>query len=154
MKPSPRCAALIKNFESCRLTAFLPTKNDRPTLGWGATGRDIRLGMVWTQAQADARFERDLAMFAAGVEHLLSGAPTTQAQFDAMVSFAYNVGLDDDADDDAEGFGDSTLLKKHRAGDYAGAAGQFKFWNKQKGVVLAGLTRRRADEAALYRLAI
>lgn len=150
MKPSPRCAAFIKSFEKCRLTAYLPTKNDRWTIGWGSTGRDIVQGLVWTQPQADARFERDLAMFAAGVEHLLAGAPTTQAQFDAMVSFAYNVGLDDDADDVAEGFGDSTLLKKHKAGDFAGAAAQFKFWNKQKGVVLPGLTRRRADEAAMY----
>ena len=107
--------------------------------------------MTWTQAQADARFDRDLARFAAGVERLLRGRPTTQAQFDAMVSFAYNVGLDDDGDGIAEGFGDSTLLRLHKAGDFIGAANQFRLWNKQKGVVLAGLTRRRAGEAALYR---
>jgi lysozyme len=150
MKPSPRCEAFIKAFEKCRLKAYLPTKNDVPTIGWGSTGPDIKLGMVWTQAQADARFAQDLARFGAGVLRLLDGAPTTQGQFDAMVSFAYNVGLDEDADTKAEGFGDSTLLKKHKAGDYAGAAAQFKFWNKQKGVVLAGLTRRRADETAMY----
>lgn len=151
MKPSPRCIAFIKSFEKCKLVAYMPTKNDRPTLGWGSTGRDIKMGMTWTQEQADARFDRDLAMFAAGVEHLIGGAPTNQAQFDAMVSFAYNVGLDDDGDGVAEGFGDSTLLKKHKSGDFKGAADQFKFWNKQKGVVLAGLTRRRGGEAAMYR---
>lgn len=150
MTPSPRCEAFIKSFEKCRLKAYLPTKNDVPTIGWGATGPDIKLGMVWTQAQADARFSRDLAHFAAGVQRLLKGAPTTQAQFDALVSFAYNVGLDEDDDTKPEGLGDSTLLKKHKAGDYAGAAAQFKFWNKQKGVVLAGLTRRSADETAMY----
>lgn len=151
MKPSPRCIAFIKDFEKVRLVAYMPTSKDRPTLGWGSTGPDIKLGMTWTLDQANARFERDLAMFAAGVDHMLGGAPTTQSQFDAMVSFAYNVGLDDDADAVAEGFGDSTLLKKHKAGDFAGAAAQFKFWNKQKGTVLAGLTRRRAGEEAMYR---
>ena len=68
-----------------------------------------------------------------------------------MVSFAYNVGLDNDHDGIAEGLGDSTLLKLHKAGDYVGAANEFAKWNKQKGVVLNGLTRRRAAEAAMYR---
>lgn len=67
------------------------------------------------------------------------------------MSFAYNVGLDIDDDDIAEGLGDSTLLKKHRRGDYAGAAAEFAKWNKAKGKVLSGLTRRRAAEAAIYK---
>lgn len=148
--PSPACAALIQGYEKCRLAAYRPTPNDVPTIGWGATGPDVRMGMVWTQRQADERFARDLAAFAAGVDHLVGAAPTTQGQFDALVSFAYNVGLDDDADKVAEGLGDSTLLRKHLAGDYAGALAQFPLWNRQKGVVLNGLTRRRADEARLY----
>lgn len=151
MNPSQKCIDFIKSFEQCRLTAYMPTPRDRPTIGWGTTGPDVRMGMTWTQAQADARFARDLADFATGVTHLLQGHPTTQAQFDALVSFAYNVGLDDDADTLAEGLGDSTLLKKHLAGDYEGAAARFADWNKQKGVVLKGLTRRRAGEAAMYR---
>jgi lysozyme len=151
MTPSKACSDLIKGFEQCRLTAYLPTPRDRPTIGWGSTGPDIRLGMTWTQAQADARFARDLAAFAIGVTHELRGKPTTQGQFDALVSFAYNVGLDQDADTLAEGLGDSTLLRRHLAGDYAGAAAEFAKWNKQKGVVLNGLTRRRAAEAAMYR---
>jgi lysozyme len=151
MTPSSKCIDFIKSFEQCRLTAYMPTPRDRPTIGWGATGADVRMGMTWTQAQADARFARDLADFAAGVMHELRGRPTTQGQFDALVSFAYNVGLDDDADTLAEGLGDSTLLKKHLAGDYEAAAAQFAFWNKQDGVVLKGLTRRRAGEAAMYR---
>lgn len=151
MTPSQHIADFIKGYEQCRLKAYMPTPNDRPTIGWGTTGPDVRMGMTWTQGHADARFERDLADFAAGVTHLLRGKPTTQAQFDALVSFAYNVGLDDDADTKAEGLGDSTLLKKHLAGDFDGAADQFKLWNKQKGVVLAGLTKRRAAEARIYK---
>ena len=56
----PRARALIKSYEQCRLTAYLPTPNDVPTIGWGATGPDIVLGMTWTQAQCDARFTTDL----------------------------------------------------------------------------------------------
>lgn len=151
MNPSPRIIAFIKGFEKCRLKAYMPTPNDRPTIGWGTTGPDVKMGMTWTQERADERFARDVADFAAGVAHELGGAPTTQAQFDALVSFAYNVGLDQDADNLAEGLGDSTLLRKHKAGDYAGAAAEFAKWNKQAGKVLNGLTRRRAGEAAIYR---
>lgn len=151
MTPSQKCIDFIKSFEQCRLTAYMPTPKDRPTIGWGTTGLDVRMGMTWSQAQADARFARDLADFAMGVTHELQGRPTTQGQFDALVSFAYNVGLDDDADTLAEGLGDSTLLRKHLAGDYEGAAAEFAKWNKQDHVALAGLTRRRAGEAAMYR---
>lgn len=149
-KPSKRCKDFIKLKEQCRLKAYLPTPNDVPTIGWGATGRDIKLGMVWTQAQADDRFERDIAMFAAGVDHLIGPVPTTQGQFDALCSFAYNVGLDDDADQIAGGLGDSTLLFKHKTGLWSEAADQFARWNKQNGKVLRGLTIRRAEEAAMY----
>lgn len=151
-KPSPACEAFVKTKEQCRLKAFLPTPRDKPTIGWGATA-GIKLGMVWTQVQADSRFTRDFAMFAVGVDHELGDAPTTQGQLDALVSFAYNVGLDDDADTLAEGLGDSTLLRLHNHGFYGHAADEFAKWNKQKGQVLRGLTIRRAEEAAMYRAA-
>ena len=99
---SEKGIALVKSFENCELRAYKCPAGIW-TCGWGSTGRDVGPLTVWTQAQADARFARDLAMFAAGVDHLLSGAPTTQGQFDALVCFAYNVGLDDDADTLAEG---------------------------------------------------
>ena len=141
LTPSARCADFIKGFESCRLTAYMPTKNDVPTIGWGTT-KGVKMGMTWTQEQADAAFAAELAEFGARVASHLGSAPTTQAQYDAMVSLAYNIGVD--------GFGDSTLLRMHKAGDHAGAAAQFGRWNKQAGVVLNGLTRRRAAEAAMY----
>lgn len=151
MIASPRIRAFVRNFEKCRLKAYKPTPNDRWTIGWGSTGRGIVQGLVWTQEQADRRFDDDCTDFSAGVTRLIGSSPTTQDQFDAMFSFAYNVGLDEDADTTAEGLGDSTLLKKHKAGDYAGAAAEFTKWNKQAGKVLNGLTTRRADEASIYK---
>lgn len=142
LSPSPACEAFIKGFEACRLTAYMPTAHDVPTIGWGSTGPDIRLGLTWTQEACDARFARDLGQFAAGVSRALAGAATRQAQFDAMVSLAYNIGI--------ANFASSTLLRLHRAGDHAGAAAQFPRWNKQKGKVLAGLTRRREGERQMY----
>lgn len=155
----PNGAALIKSFETCakrqpdgRFSAYPdPRTGAAPwTIGWGSTGLDIGPKTIWTQAQCDARFARDTAMLAAGLAHMLGNAPTTQNQFDALLSFAYNVGLDDNHDGVAQGLGDSTLFAMHKAANYAGAQAQFARWNKAKGVVMAGLTRRRAAEAALY----
>ncbi len=151
MTPSARCEALIKSFETCaraipdssgQFAAYLPTDDDVPTIGWGTAGKDIHLGMIWTQAQCDARFERDLADFSAAINSMLGGAPTTQGQFDALTSFAYNEG--------AHALATSALLRKHRAGDFAGAKAQFARWDLQDGKVLNGLVRRRAVEAEMY----
>lgn len=155
---SARGIALIHSFEQCRLTAYPDpgSRDGRPwTIGWGSTtdedGQPIQPGTTWTQARADARFRQDLARFEAGVNTLIQDAPTTQGQFDALVSFAYNVGLDIDADDRAEGLGDSTLLKRHLAGDHDGAARSFASWVFNDGKRMRGLERRRAAEAELYR---
>jgi GH24 family phage-related lysozyme (muramidase) len=142
MTPSPAGVALIQRFEQCRLTAYMPTPNDKPTIGWGATGADIKMGMTWTQAECDQRFADDLGKFAQGVSAALPGE-TSQNQFDAMTSLAYNIGIG--------AFEASTLLRLHNAGDFTGAEAQFAVWNKQAGKVLNGLTRRRAAEAAMYR---
>lgn len=144
---------LIHGFEKCVLKAYPDpgSANGHPwTIGWGSTGPDVKPGTVWTQAYADTRFEEDLAKFELGVNQLVGNNRTTQNQFDALVSFAYNCGLDIDGDTLAEGLGDSTLLKKHNAGDHAGAAKQFAAWNKNDGQVMRGLVRRRAQEAQLY----
>ena len=136
---------LIKQFEGCRLTAYPdPGSGGDPwTIGWGATGAGIRRGVSWTQAEADARLAADVGRFAEGVSVLLGTAPTTPSQRGALISFAYNVGLG--------ALKDSTLLRMHMDGDYPGAAGQFARWNRAGGRVMAGLTRRRAAEAAEYR---
>jgi lysozyme len=147
---------LIHSFESLRLTTYPdPGPTGLPvTGGWGSTrdelNKPFRLGRTEPREYWDRLFVRDLAATEQGVNLLLGNAPTTQAQFDALVSFAYNVGLDIDDDTIAEGLGDSTLLKKHLRGDFAGARAEFAKWNKAKGKVLNGLIRRRAAEAALY----
>lgn len=177
MQASAACKALIASFEDC--AEKLPTgqyraypdpasamgrgqypkngadvsKGNPWTIGFGATGKGITRGVVWTLAQCEARFDVDVAGFAAGVTRLLARNPkaiTTQNQFDALVSFAFNCGLDENRNGIAEGLGDSTLLKKHLAGDYKGAEAEFLKWNKAGGAVLAGLTRRRTAEAKLY----
>lgn len=135
---------LIKSFEGLELKAYPDpaTGGDPWTIGYGHTGPEVKPGLVWTQAQANNAIADDVTHFADGVSKLIGAAPTTDGQFDAMVSLAYNIGLGN--------FKESTLLRLHKEGDYAGAAGQFIRWNKAAGKVMAGLTRRREAEAKLY----
>lgn len=140
--------ALIKSFEQCRLTAYRDSGGVW-TVGWGHTGPGVRAGLQWSQAQADAAFEADVAKVEHGVNALVL-VPVTQGQFDALCSFGFNVGLDVDADTKAEGLGDSTLLRRVNAGDVAGAADEFLKWDHDGGKVVAGLTRRRSAERALF----
>lgn len=149
----PYALALIKQFEGCKLTAYPdPGTGGKPwTIGWGSTGPGIAKGLVWTQEQADKRLAEQVMEFAGGVDKLLGGAAVTPWQKGALVSLAYNIGLDDDSDTIAEGLGDSTLLKKHKAADYDGAAAQFLVWNRAGGKVMQGLTNRRTAEARVYK---
>jgi len=152
MDPSSDCIKLVQSFEGCEKKQGNGTFNAYPdpgtggdpwTIGWGTTGPDIKKGVNWTQQQCDDRFTQDLTKFAQNVAKSIGGAATTQHQFDAMVSFAYNVGIGN--------LNKSTLLKLHKAGNFAGAANEFAKWNKAAGKVMKGLTRRRAAEAELYR---
>ncbi|MEL1249495.1 lysozyme [Aurantiacibacter gilvus] len=111
------------------------------TIGWGATGPGIGPGTVWTQDACDARLEADLERYAREVARALGDAPTSQPQFDALVSFHYNTGA----------IAKATLTRLHKAGDFAGAAREFERWCHAGGRVMKGLVRRRAAEAALYR---
>lgn len=142
---------LIQHFEGCArrqpdgtIAAYPdPGTGSAPwTIGWGSTGPDIAPGVIWTSAQCDARFRHDIAAFAARVAAAIGIARTGQHQFDALVAFAYNVGV--------VHLHTSTLLKKHIAGDYTGARAEFAKWDKAAGAVLPGLTTRRAAEATLY----
>ncbi len=151
---SPKGIALIHSFESCKLEAY-PDPGSRDghpwTIGWGSTGPGISKGVRWTQEQCDERFAQDIAnKYGAAVDRLLGDAPTNQNQFDAMVSLTYNIGIGSPVRSKPGGFTRSTVLRKHKAGDYSGAARAFLMWNKNDGKVMRGLTRRRLAESDLY----
>lgn len=145
MKVSPKGRDLILEFEGIRLEAYLCPAGVW-TIGAGHT-KNVKPGdRLDSPTHAKIILDEDLAEWAAGVEKALGGANTTQHEFDAMVSLAFNIGLG--------GFEKSTVLRLHKAGDKTGAARAFGMWNKAtvqgKLVEMPGLTRRRAAEAALY----
>lgn len=145
----PDGIALIKRFEGCarlradgRFEAYPdPGTGAAPwTIGWGSTGPGIGPGTIWTQAQCDARLETDMVRHAAEVAEALGDAPTTQHQFDALVSFHYNTGA----------IARATLTRRHKEGQFTAATKEFGRWNRAGGRVLSGLAKRRGAEAALY----
>ena len=146
---SPAGVRLIQEFEGCArvrgdgMVEAYPdpgSGGDPWTIGWGAPGPDIGPGTVWTREECDRRLAADIERHARDVVEAIGDAPTSQAQFDALVSFHYNTGA----------IARSTLLKRHLAGDHAGAAKEFHRWVYAAGRVLKGLIRRRRAEAALY----
>ncbi|MGG5143874.1 lysozyme [Alcaligenes ammonioxydans] len=139
---SPDGLAILQYFESCRLEAYWDADGKVWTIGWGDTGPDVVKGLRITQADADGRLQRRLTReFVPGVLAALT-RPATQAQLDAMVDLAYNIGV--------SAFQGSTLVRLFNAGDQAGAAEQFPRWNKSGGKVLLGLRRRRAADRARF----
>lgn len=147
MNVSQKGIDLIKSFEGLKLEAYPdPATGDDPwTIGYGTTvypsGKKVSKGDIITKNHADYCLNHDVQNFSQGVESLIK-VPTTQGQFDAMVSLAYNIGLG--------AFSKSTLLRKHNDKCYSCAANQFPLWNKAAGKVMSGLIRRRAAERELY----
>ena len=139
MRLNERGLELIKSFEGLKLKAYLCPAGV-PTIGYGCT-EGVKMGMTITLEQAESMLLAELEEFDAGVTKLVK-VELTGDEHSALVAFAYNVGLG--------ALKSSTLLKMLNAGDKAGAAEQFLRWNKAKGKVLAGLTRRRKAERALF----
>lgn len=134
---------LIKEFEGLRLKAYSDI-GGVPTIGYGTTGPDIKLGMEVTKAEAEDLLRADVAAFERGVSNLVKVA-INQNEFDALVSFSYNVGLN--------ALQTSTLLRLLNANaDRAVVASEFLRWNKVGTQVVEGLTRRRKAEQALFLL--
>ena len=144
MQTSDKGVALIKQFEGCKLTAYQDSVGVW-TIGYGWTqpvdGKPIRAGMTIKQETAERLLKTGLVSYESDVSRLVK-VGLNQGQFDALVSFTYNLG--------ARSLSTSTLLRKLNAGDYAGAAEEFLRWNKAGGKVLNGLTRRREAEHALF----
>jgi lysozyme len=134
--------ALLKSMEGLSLDAY--PDGGGWSIGYGHHGKDVFPGMQITQQRADDLLASDLERFETGVEQALTQA-AHQEEFDAMVDFAYNVGL--------AAFRDSTLLAHVNAGRHAEAAAEFGKWvyGDPNEPPLPGLVKRREREAALYR---
>ncbi|MEM6425017.1 MAG: lysozyme [Cyanobacteria bacterium P01_H01_bin.119] len=130
---------LIKTFEGLRLRAYQDAVGIW-TIGYGTTS-NIRPGMVITEAEAERLLKRDVERFERAVNSSIA-VSLNDNQFSALVSFSYNVG--------AGALRNSTLRRVLNQGNYTAAANEFPRWNRAGGRVLAGLTRRRNAERALF----
>lgn len=145
---------LIAQFEGLRLKPYLCSAGV-PTIGYGSTfypsGRKVTMSdKPITQETAFWMLKQVANMFAKDVDSLVT-SNINQNQFNALVSFAFNLGSDIDADNIPEGLGDSRLLKRVNANpNDPEIAREFVKWNKAGGRVLDGLTKRRLKEAELY----
>lgn len=130
---------IIKEFEGLRLEAYRCPANI-PTIGYGHTA-GVNMGDTITLDDAEALLSDDIIDSERAVNAYVK-VGITQSQFDALVSFTYNVG--------GGNFKRSTLLSKLNSGDIQGAADEFLRWNKSGGRTLAGLVRRREAERKLF----
>lgn len=136
--------AFLKQWEKLALKAYPDpgSKDGRPyTIGYGHTSRSVYLGQRCTEEQAELWLIKD-ASYAEHAVNSLVKVRLRQHQYDALVSFVFNVG--------AAAFAASTLLRKLNNRDYIGAAAEFGRWNKNDGKVMAGLTRRRGYEERMF----
>jgi lysozyme len=111
-----------------------------PTICVGHTGPDVSLGLTLTQEECDRFFEMDIEEH--NIEPLLGDVPTNDDQFAAMTSLCFNIGR--------EAFRNSTVLKRHKLGNFLGAANAFLLWHFDNGKPVRGLMRRREAERRLY----
>lgn len=131
---------LIQEFEGYSETAYTDQRGVL-TIGWGHTGEDVQPGMSCTRDEAEQWFTDDTQTAVDAVNRLIA-IPLRQNEFDALVSFTFNLG---------EGsLAGSTLRANLNAGDRNAAAQQFLVWDHVNGVENAGLARRRAAEQALF----
>ena len=146
MKISNNGINLIKHFEGLSLKPYLDVVNI-PTIGWGNTFYEDGTKVTLNDKPISEIEATELLSYVAqkvfGDKILqLVKVPLNQNQFDALVSFCYNIGMGN--------FSKSTLLKKINQGDFKGASLEFEKWNKSGGVVLAGLVKRRLKEKDLF----
>lgn len=142
MQTSERGLEFIAEHEGLSLVAYPDpaTGGDPWTIGHGRA-HGVKPGDTCTAEQALEWLREDVREAEQAIERLVK-VDLTQSQFDALVSFVFNLG--------AGNFGSSTLLKMLNAGNFEGAEGQFQRWDKAAGRVMAGLTKRRHAEAALF----
>lgn len=140
MKPSMNAINLIAKWEGFESEAYRDVVGIW-TIGFGHT-KDVKEGDKISYFDAVSLLKKEVTHFARGIE-LNVTVTLTQNMFDALTSFAYNLGLGN--------LKRSTLLRKLNGEDYEGAAREFKRWNKAGGKVYRGLTSRRLEEEELFR---
>lgn len=141
MRLSPTGLDLIKSHEGLRLSAYQDVVGVL-TIGYGHTS-NVKPDMAISEQEAEDILRRDVASFEKAVNDLVT-APLNQNQFDALVSFAFNLGHG--------ALERSTLLSKLNARDYAGAAAEFDRWINAGGKPWPGLVRRRKEERELFEI--
>ena len=139
MKTSNEGISLIQKFEGCETEAYQCSAGVW-TIGYGHT-KDVVKGMKITTEEAEQMLVDELHEYESYINKHVTVA-LSQNQFDALVSWVYNLG--------PANLTASTMLKVLNAGQYEDVPAQMKRWNKAKGKVLEGLTRRRKAEACLF----
>ena len=157
MKVSPETLTLIKHHEGVRMRPYLcPASLWTVGVGHVLYPEQARLSVserlqfplrieddrLWSRSEVDDLLAKDLARFERGVARYCPSAVNHQGQFDALVSFSFNVGLGN--------LQRSSLRMKHNRGEFDSAADEFMKWTKGGGRVLPGLVKRRLDEQQLY----
>lgn len=140
MKTSAAGVELIKHFEGFRAYPY-QCQGNVWTIGYGHTRGITALTQPISRVAAEALLLEDIAMFERSVARLIK-TKLTQGQFDALVSFTFNLG--------GGALQRSRLRMKLNRGDYAGAAGEFLNWVRAGGIVREGIVRRRKAEVALF----
>ena len=138
MKTSQKGKDFIKGYESLKLIAYKAVKSEKLyTIGYGHYG--VAAGTIITKAQAEALFEQDIAKAEAGVNKYVKKYNFNQNQYDALVSFAFNLGA-----------GKIGNLTAYGTRKIATISAKIPAYNKSGGVVLKGLVNRRAAEKKLF----
>lgn len=144
MIASEKIRDYIKRWEGLRLCSYI-CSGGVWTIGYGHTGKDVKRGMVITLAMAERFFNADIAECENQIDKELKGAGVTltQGQYDAVVSFVFNLGI--------QQFKSSTLWRKicKNTNDKT-IPDEFKRWVYSAGVKLPGLVKRRSLEAKIY----
>ena len=138
-RTSERGITLIKSHEGLRLKAYHCPANVL-TIGYGHT-KNVYPSMVITSQKAEELLKQDLSVYESAVNKYVT-VPLNQNQFDALVSFSFNVGTN--------ALGRSTLLRKLNSKDYQGAGNEFMRWVRAGTRILPGLVRRRQEEKELF----
>lgn len=130
---------LVKEFEGCKLVGY-PDIKGVPTIGWGHTGPEVYIGLVWSQAQADEALVHDMAEAALLLQRYSPG-PFAIGALDALTDFVFNEG--------SGHYRTSTLMTYVNVQNWSAVKAELLKWDYAGAQVVEGLEKRREAEAAL-----